>query len=201
MGEMFFKEIIEKLRTIEIEYDEKIEEILKGSREPEIIERVKKLSEESLNIFNLILDLFDDKDEGYELIFHILAIIVKDVLKERNCLDEKMFIEDHYFQNYSSQGKRIPKYNDLIDLTRSDFLDIFFLKVLKIIIRINEIGLNLTNIKRPSNLVAKLQFNSQNINLEELYQEEVERPRDSQEDKQKKILNKLRRIEKRLDIL
>ena len=28
-------------------------------------------------------------------------------------LDGKMFIEDHYFQNYSSQGKRIPKYNDL----------------------------------------------------------------------------------------
>jgi len=24
-----------------------------------------------------------------------------------------MFIEDHYFQNYSSQGKRIPRYNDL----------------------------------------------------------------------------------------
>ena len=28
-------------------------------------------------------------------------------------LDEKMFIEDHYFHNYASQGKRLPKYNDL----------------------------------------------------------------------------------------
>jgi len=84
MAEINFNEIIEKLRDIEIELDEKTEEILKGTREPEIFEKVQKLLRESLNLFNSILNLFDDKDEGYKLIFKILAIIVKDVMKERN---------------------------------------------------------------------------------------------------------------------
>ena len=106
----------------------------------------------------------------------------------------RIFLNKHTRWNF---GKSEWNY-DQIEFTRSEVLNLIFIKILHIIIRINEIGLSLKEIKKPYNLIACLKFNPQDINLEEFNREQDKHPQDSQKVKQQKLLKKLTRIEQKL---
>jgi len=72
------------------------------------------------------------------------------------------------------------------------------MKILKIIIRLNQTGVSITDINNPLFLLSILKFNPQDIKLEELIHEKIKHRKYSQGDEQKRLLKKLRRIEGRL---
>jgi len=86
---------------------------------------------------------------------------------------------------------------DQIEFTRSEVLNLIFMKIIRIIIRINDIGLDIKEIQKPHNLIANLKFNPQDIDLKALNHEQNRPPQDSQEEKQQKWLKKLKRIERK----
>ncbi|KKN01913.1 hypothetical protein LCGC14_1122990 [marine sediment metagenome] len=88
---------------------------------------------------------------------------------------------------------------ELIEFTRDDLIGKIFRKILKIIIRINEIGLSYKDIKKPYNLIARLKFNPLNIKQEDLKEEKIN-PQDQTElDEVKKLEKNLKRIKERLN--
>ncbi len=109
----------------------------------------------------------------------------------------RKFLKNHTRWNFAKSEWD----SDQIEFTRSEILDFIFMKILQIIIRINEIGLSLEDIQKPSNLIAKLKFNPLNSNLGEINQLEKEDLPTSREKKRQKLLKKLKRIEKKLSTI
>ncbi|MFW9988489.1 MAG: hypothetical protein ACFFC3_07525 [Candidatus Odinarchaeota archaeon] len=87
---------------------------------------------------------------------------------------------------------------DQIEFTRSEVLNLIFMKILNIIIRINEIGLSLEDLQNPANLIANLLFNPRDIDLKEFIKEKAKHPQKSQKVKREKLLKDLKRYMERL---
>ncbi|MFX0105066.1 MAG: hypothetical protein ACFE75_06215 [Candidatus Hodarchaeota archaeon] len=87
---------------------------------------------------------------------------------------------------------------DQMEFTRSDLLNLIFIKILHIIIRINEIGLGLEHLQNPVNLIANLKFNPLTIDIKKLINDKVKHPQKVQKNRRKKLLKDLKRNVKML---
>jgi len=86
---------------------------------------------------------------------------------------------------------------DNIEFTKREVLDLIFKKILKIIIRINQIGLSVNEFQKPHILIGNLRFNPQKIDWAK-FNQEGKPTNESHENTKSKFLSTLSRTNQKL---
>ncbi|MFX1499931.1 MAG: hypothetical protein ACFFDH_03085 [Promethearchaeota archaeon] len=87
---------------------------------------------------------------------------------------------------------------DQIESSKNDVLNLIFEKIIRIIIRINKIGLPIEDIRQPYNLIANMSFNPLSNKMQGFIVEKLKSTLDYKQKSEGKLLKKLKRIERRL---